>query len=268
MAAELRKWRTQQSRYFADPDAAPPPEVRTALAEAASARRTRLTCFFCFGEGHESSSCPQSAVPCTSCGGRGHKADGCPIYFMELSIRGSLTTYVQQRKEQMESALAKAADKGRFPALDTSSSQDSRANRGNKNNSRPSAGDNMESLNFSAIQCIICGKMGHANCGPPPVSHRVVYCPRCAQVGHAAAGCTRVSSTGAFNRPSLLEQVIAADPWKHASRMSWDSCRRGKDNTQPLGHQLHKPKARWQKHRKTSVAKAAAADPWHPSHLR
>lgn len=268
MATELRKWRTQQSRYFADPDAVPPPEVRAAVAEAASARRNRIICFFCFGEGHESSSCSQAAVPCTSCGGRGHKGDECPMYFMELSIRGSLTTYIQQRSGQVESALAKTADKGRFPALDWSAGQNNKGSSGNKNNSKSTSNSNTKSPNFSAIQCIVCGKLGHANCGVPPLTHRVAYCPRCAQLGHTAAGCRDNSGTGGLNRLSRLEQIAASDPWKRATRTAWSSCRGGEDNKPSQGQQLHKPKTKWQKHRKASVAKAAAADPWHPSHLR
>lgn len=273
MAAELRKWRAQQSRYFADPDAVPPPDVRAAIAEASTVRNNRLSCYNCFGEGHVAASCPHSGVFCSSCGDRGHKPDDCPIYFMELSIRGSLAAFLQQRREEIARALVKGADKGRFPALDPGScvqrsdkaNDNSNSNRSDKSNLRKSK----SGTDYSAIQCVVCGKLGHANCGAPPLNHWTPYCPRCAHVGHTAAGCTGGAGFFGSCRPSLLEQMEAADPWKYASQRGWGRANNNKCGKKPsFGSQLRKPKSTWQKHRKASTAKAMAADPWHPGHLR
>lgn len=265
MTAELRKWRTQQSRYFADPDAVSPPDVRAAIAEAVAPGTHRLACYTCFREGHVDASCPQSGVSCSSCGDRGHIADDCPIYFMELSIRGSLAAFLQQRSEEIAMTRAKGADKGRFPALDPMScvqrSDKANDNRNSSCNDRSNLRKCKSSTDFSAIQCVVCGKLGHANCGAPPLNHWTPYCPRCAHMGHTAAGCTGGGGPFGFSRPSLLEQTEAADPWKFASQRGWGKAKG--DNKASFGSQLHKPKSTWQKH-----AKAMAADPWHPGHLR
>lgn len=270
MTSELRKWRAQQSRYFADPDAVPPPEVRAAIAEVVAPRSQRLACYICFGEGHVAASCPQSGVFCSSCGDRGHKADECPIYFMELSIRGSLAAFLQQRREEMAATLSKGADKGRFPALYPMSCVQ-RSKKANDNidsslNDKSNLRKSKSRTDFSAIRCVVCGKLGHANCGAPPLNHWTPYCPRCAHMGHTAGGCTGGGGPFGFGRPSLLEQMEAADPWKCVSQRGWGKTKG--DNKTSFGSQFRKPKSTWQKHRKTSIAKAMAADPWHPGHLR
>ncbi|KAL8455679.1 hypothetical protein Emag_000501 [Eimeria magna] len=271
MTAELLRWRAQQSRYFADPDALPPPEVLAAIAADVAPKRSRLTvCYNCFREGHEANACPSAGVPCSSCGGSGHMADECPMYLMDLSIRGSLTAYVEQRRVQSAQA---AKDKGKFPAMHCDRDIPSRDRPsdflGSSCKGKTNAKHNENSPTFCAIQCVICGKPGHANCGPPPPSSGAAYCPRCAQIGHTGAQCRGSFGFSGFKRPSLLEQMAANDPWKHAAQRGRAQGATGV-NTQPVSGRPQHQKSRclWKKHRKSSVAKAAAADPWHPSHLR
>ncbi|KAL8452388.1 hypothetical protein Emed_001393 [Eimeria media] len=269
MTAELLRWRAQQSRYFADPDAPPPPEVLAAIAVDVAPRRSRVTvCYNCFREGHEAYACSSAGVPCTSCGGSGHLAEECPMYLMELSIRGSLTAYVEQRREQFAQV---AADKGKYPALHSDRDiQGGERHSDFVSNSRKGKTKAKHNGTFSAIQCVICGKSGHANCGPPPSTSGAAYCPRCAQVGHTGAQCRESFGFFGSKRPSLLEQMTASDPWKQAAQRGRAQGATGVHKQQPFSgrpqHQKFKPS--WKKHRKASISKAAAADPWHPSHLR
>ncbi|KAL8275096.1 hypothetical protein Esti_000975 [Eimeria stiedai] len=220
MTAELLRWRAQQSRYFADPDASPPPELLAAIAVDVAPKRSRLiVCHNCFREGHEANACPSAGVPCSSCGGSGHMADECPMYLMDLSIRGSLKAYVEQRRGQ---AAPVAADKGRFPAKHSDGEIQSRGRPsdmlGSSCKGETNVKHNESSPTFSAVQCVICGKLGHANCGPPPPNSGAAYCPRCAQIGHMGAQCRGIFDFSGFHRPPLLEQMAASDPWKHAAQ--------------------------------------------------
>ncbi|KAL8434313.1 hypothetical protein ACSSS7_003257 [Eimeria intestinalis] len=266
MTAELLRWRAQQSRYFADPDASSPPDVLAAIAVNVASKRSRLTlCYNCFGVGHEANACPSAGVPCVSCGGSSHLADECPMYLMDLSIRGSLSAYVKQRREQAAQA---GADKGKFPAMHSDQEIRSR-DVGNSYKGETNVKHHEDSPTFAAIQCVVCGKLGHANCGPPPPNSGAAYCPRCAQIGHTGAQCRGGFGFAAFSRPSLLEQMAADDPWKHAAQRGRAHGATGVKKQPFSGPPQHQnSRGSWKKHRRASVAKAAAADPWHPSHLR
>ncbi|KAL8430782.1 hypothetical protein Efla_004018 [Eimeria flavescens] len=242
------------------------------MANSAKPLLRRSQCAASSKDGHEAIACPQkSNAECSYCGHGGHHAEECPLYLMDLSIRGSLTAYVEERKQQAAVTAAKAADRGRFPAMhsdaelkvkgkvtDTLSSK----NEALRSNEAPSS--------FSAVECVVCGKLGHANCEAFPLSSGAIYCPRCAHVGHTAMQC-RIWARNGFGRPSLLEQLQAdsSDFWKEASQ-SGRSTNAPSTSDLPAGRRKpkSKPESIWRARRKATVAKAAAADPWHPSHLR
>lgn len=251
MESELRKWCIQSARYFADPGELQPP-VRPEITRPLA--RSRTLCFSCFEEGHEAFCCPQSCTACSCCGGVGHKADDCPLYFMELSIKGSFSTYLKQRAD---AAAARAADKGRFPALTRDCILNKEQSTTDKNTCELPFKANTEASSFAAVQCVLCGKPGHANCGPPPMVHRASYCPRCCDLGHGVAGCMR--SVG-LNKASLSNQDASDYCWARAPRRREgfkghrSSIVQGFKPKPVMGTQMH--------------AKSATGSPWHRLHPR
>ncbi|XP_026192135.1 DNA-binding protein HEXBP-like [Cyclospora cayetanensis] len=257
MAADSRRKRPkfQRTRYFADLGDGSIPEARVAHSSAPASLSKRI-CFICFGEGHDSVGCPNSAIACSVCGSNGHVGDDCPVYLMELSLRGSLRAYIQQQCEQEQ----RPADKGRFPAQDPQCSQSiDQSNDGISIKSIKKSNKAAKRLALSSIQCVVCGELGHANCREPPASQGALYCPSCSNTGHRVTDCPR--------RTACRQQGISGDIWAEAAA-AWATRKDERGISRARGAESLKPKPRWQKHRAAFIAKAAAADPWHPSHLR
>lgn len=236
--------RPYHSRYFAESQ-----EGREARSPRLPPYRKPLVCSSCFGEDHEYSRCLFAGISCNGCGGEGHDAAGCPLYFMELSIRGHLLSHIHQRSQQDEPRRKKAQDKGRVLSQD---SENSNSASSGGSESKSAINKRARRLTFSAVQCIVCGNMGHANCSSPPLQGGVCHCPRCSHPGHTAAECPRFSCG--------RQQGISSDAFDR------------KSSGLNLGaYKVKSPKyqrTKWQKQRRAAMARAAATDPWHPLHLQ
>nr|AET50512.1 hypothetical protein [Eimeria tenella] len=244
MASNIDARRRRNQNHYSSESIVPTLDMLTTESSLSQPHGAVPVCFSCFEEGHESTSCPLSGVLCLCCGGKGHDTEDCPIYFVDLSIRGCLTAHIQERTEQAKRRLI--PDKGRFPAesLETSSIS---TKSGSKSGSNKSA----KRRSLYAVQCIVCGNMGHANCRASPLQHGVSHCPRCCHPGHTAAECVRY--------PLTLQLGCSKD--------AVDSMTSPRDMIEKKEQSQRLQKMKWQKHRESSAARAFAKDPWHPCHL-
>ena len=240
--------RSHHNRYFSEVAQTHSREVWEGKASPLPLYMKQPTCRRCFGEGHQSSKCPYAGIYCNSCGGEGHDTDDCPLYFMELSIRGHLTAHIQKRSQQAEQEPKKLHNKGRFPSQNPEGLKSSSGSTGSESTSTDKSA---RRLTFSAVQCIVCGCMGHANCISPTVQQGVCHCPSCSLPGHTPAECPR------YNRD---QQQLTSDNTYNRKLPSWGMGTNRIKSSNPY-------KTKWHRQRETAVARAAAADPWHPLHL-